>query len=76
MIKRGDIVRRVDGKQISFCLPGDGMTCAVAIEPGGEWGAYGWHYVKKATDRISDDEIGLKIGLFPTFNKASAYEIA
>lgn len=74
-MKKGDIVRRKDGKQISYLLPGDGMTCPVAIEPGGEWGAYGWHYVHKPIDRIAENVIGLKIGLFPTWEQADDYEL-
>ena len=73
-IKRGDTVKRVDGKQISYLLPNSGMTAPVAIEPGGMWGTYGWHYVKEASERIPGDMIGLKIGLFPTFEKACEYE--
>jgi hypothetical protein len=73
MIKKGDIVKRIDGKQISFCLPSNGMTAKVIIGQGESLEEYAWHYPGVKT--VSIDYIGLGIGLFPTFVKAIDYVV-
>jgi len=73
LIKSGDIVRRKDGNQISYLLPGDGMMAKVVVGQGETLGKFAWHY--NYYDPIPVDKIGIHIGLFPTWENADEYEI-
>jgi hypothetical protein len=73
MIKRGDTVRRKDGTQVSFCLPGDGMTAKVVVGQGETLGEFAWHY--NDYKPIPMDKIGIHIGLFPTFVNVDEFEV-
>ncbi len=77
MIKRGDFVKRKDGQPISMFpsphLSDDRMIAQVVIGQGETMHEYAWHYNATHKETIREDEIGIKIGLFPTFEKAEDY---
>jgi hypothetical protein len=77
MIIRGDIVKRADGKPISLYpsphLFEDRMFAMVVIGQGDTLHEYAWHYNATPDETISIDTIGIKIGLFPTWEKAADY---
>ena len=49
------------------------MFARVVIGQGDTMYEYAWHYAWPPDKKIPIDEIGLKIGLFPTFEKALDY---
>jgi hypothetical protein len=72
-MKSGDIVRRKDGKQISSLLANGGITATVAVGPGEHLGIYAWHYPQDVF--CPANLVGLKIGLFPTWDNCDEYEV-
>lgn len=77
MLKRGDVVKRIDGNPISSlsspCLTEDRMCAMVVIGQGDIMHEYAWHYNYRKDQTIPNNIIGLKIGLFPTFEPASEF---